>query len=333
MNGLVTPHPSLPNFPEVVDSTIRAAFANCFRKGYWEFIRKKRKPGGNIHQLFGGCLAKAMEVCRKSFYVHGLSQDDAITEGILAATDMWETGEGDSLVPQGRNSGANKTYSALIDAIDSYFVRWSMEDDMVVPLRLPNGELFIEKTFAFPVDGTSHPVTGNPILYAGRLDMLGKWKDTGLYVGVDEKSSGYLGESWMANWPMRGQITGYMRGCEVYGYKIRHFHIRGIGILKTDITFAENIQNRAEWQIDSWLAQVRKDINRAAAAYIEMCREQEIHGFDGRGMEKHWDQNFDSVCSSYNGCPYMDLCTSEHPDRWLRGNYVDVDWNPLREIE
>jgi hypothetical protein len=326
-------NPNIPDFPEVFDSTIRASFANCFRKGYWEFIRKKRKPGGNIHQLFGGCFAKAMEVCRKSFYIRGLSQDDAITEGLLVATEMWETAEGDNLVPGGKSSGANKTYAALVDAIDSYFTRWSMEDDAIVPLRLPNGELFIEKTFAFPVEGTRHPVTGNPIAYSGRLDMLGEWKDTGLYVGIDEKTSGYLGESWAANWPMRGQLSGYCYGSSVFGYKIRHFHIRGIGILKTDITFAENLQSRDEWQIDAWLIQIRRDINRATAAWIEMYREQQANGFDGRGMEKHWDQNFDSVCSSYNGCPYMDLCTSENPDRWLRGNYIDVDWEPLRERE
>lgn len=326
-------NPNIPDFPEVIDSTIRAAFANCFRKGYWEFIRKKRKPGGNIHLLFGGCFAKAMEATRKAYYIQGLSQDDAITEGLLAATEMWEAGEGDTLVPQGRSSGANKTYAALVDAIDSYFTRWSMEDDSIVPLRLPNGELFIEKTFAFPVDGTRHPRTGNRIIYGGRLDMLGEWKDTGLYVGIDEKSSGSLGSSWAQNWVLRGQISGYCHGSSVYGYKIRHFHIRGIGIMKEDITFAENLQTRGDWQIDSWLVQIRRDINRATAVYVEMYREQEANGFDGRGMEKHWDQNLDSVCSSYGGCPYMDLCTSENPDRWLRGNYIDVDWEPLRERE
>lgn len=319
----------IPDFPEIWDSTIRAAFANCHRKGYWEFIRKKRKPGGSIHLIFGGCFAKAMEVCRNSFYIHGLSQDDAIAEGIIAATNMWEASEGDSLVPH-KGTASYKTYAALVDAIDSYFTRWSMEDDSIVPLRLPNGELFIEKTFAFPVEGTAHPITGKPIIYAGRLDTLCEWKDAGVYIGIDEKTSSSLGNSWALNWILRSQFTGYMHGCSIYGYKIRHFHIRGIGILKEDITFAEDLQNRADWQIDVWLEQIRKDINRAAAIWLLMYVDQEKNGFDGRSLERHWDQNFDSVCSSYGGCPYMDLCTSQNPEKWLN-NYIDVDWNPLRE--
>ena len=313
----------IPPFPEVWDSTIRAAFANCQRKGYWEFIRNIRKPGGNIHQLFGGCFARAMEAARRSFYIHDRPQEEAIFEGIIAATEMWDKAEGDSLVPH-KGPSANKNYAGLVDAIDSYFTRWSLEDDSISPLRLPNGDLFIEKTFAFPIDGTSHPVTGAPIIYAGRLDMLGEWKDAGVYVVIDEKTSSSLGDAWASSWPMRGQITGYMHGSAIYGYKVRHAHIRGIGILKQDITFAENLQNREDWQIENWLIQVRKDINRAAATYIQMCN-------DPSPLEKHWDQNFDSVCGSYGGCSYMDLCTSQNPDRWLRGNYETVEWNPLRE--
>ncbi len=324
--------PNLPPFPEIWDSTIRSAFANCYRKGYWEFIRKRRRPGGNIHLLFGGCFAKAMEIARKSFYVGGKSQDVSIIEAIIAATDMWETGDGDALVPH-RGPPANKTYAGLVDAIASYFERWPLENAEVVPLRLPNGDLFIEKTFAFPVEGTSHPITGKPVIFAGRLDMLGTWEGGGdLIIGVDEKTSGYLGDSWAANWPMRGQITAYCYGSALFGYRIRSFHIRGIGILKTDITFAPDLQNRRDWQLRRWLQQTKNYINRASDLYIRMVAEQEANGFDGKHMEDHWDINEDQACSAYGGCPYMDLCTSEHPERWLN-NYEVVDWNPLATRE
>jgi len=318
----------IPEFPEIWDSTIRAAFANCSRKGYWEFIRNRRKPGGNIHQLFGGCFAKAMEVARRSFYERGLSVETSMIEAVIAATNMWEAGEGDELVPH-KGGAANKTYAGLIDAIDSYFTRWPLDSDDIIPLRLPNGELFIEKTFAFPVDGTTHPRTGRSIVYAGRLDMLGVWKDTGFNIVIDEKTSTQLGDAWAASWPMRGQFSGYCKGSETYGYKIRHAIIRGIGILKSDITFAEDIQNRKQWQIDNWLIQIRKDINRAIDTYNKMYADQAKNGFDGRHLEDHWDQNFDSVCGSYGGCSYIGLCTSENPDRWLH-NFDEVIWNPLR---
>lgn len=318
---------NIPQFPQVWDSTIRSAFANCQRKGYWEYIRNRRKPGGSIHLLFGGCLAKAFEIARRSYYERGLSERDSITEALIAATDMWVESDGDELVPH-KGSASNKTYPALVDAIDSYFTRWSLTDDQITPLRLPDGTLFIEKTFSFPVSGTSHPITGVPIVYAGRLDMLGVWKDTGFNIIIDEKHSTQLGDAWAASWPMRGQISGYCVGSSLFGYKIRHAHIRGIGILKQDITFAENIQTRADWQLDIWMNQIRKDINRASDTYKLMYEDQERHGFDGKRLEDHWDQNFDSVCSSYGGCPAMDLCTSQNPERWLH-NYDELVWNPL----
>jgi hypothetical protein len=314
----------LPDFPECWDSTIRSAFANCPRKGYWEFIRNLRKPGGNIHLLFGGCFAKAMEVARKSYYIKGLSPTSAQVEGIIAATQMWEAGDGDELVPH-VGLAANKTYAALIDGIDSYFERWSLDSDLVRPLELPNGELFIEKTFAFPIPGTSHPQTRKPIIYAGRLDMLGVWKDTGLNIVVDEKTSSQLGERWSSNWPMRMQITGYCKGAEIYGFKIRHAHIRGIGILKNDITFAEEIQNRDRWRIDRGMEQIRRDINRATEMYTKMSEDLE------HGLEYHWDTNEDSACSSYGrGCQFIPLCTSQKPERWVH-NYDEVIWNPLAD--
>lgn len=317
----------IPPFPEVVDSTIRAAFADCNRKGYWQFIRQRRKREGNIDLVFGGCFAKGMECARKAYYNDGLSERNSITEGLIAATAMWEDHEADTLVPY-KGSKANKTYSALVDAFDSYFVRWPLDDAEIMPLRLPNGELFIEKTFAFPLDGTSHPITGKPIVYAGRLDMLGEWKDAGLYIGIDEKTSTQLGDAWAARWLLRGQITGYCRGSSLYGFKIRHFHIRGIGILSKDITFAENLQNRHDWQIETWEKQVTKDINRATDTWRKMYHDQEVNGFNGKHLEEHWDQNLDTMCSSYGGCDFQDLCSSQNPERWLN-NYDIAEWNPL----
>jgi hypothetical protein len=316
----------IPDFPEVWDSTIRASFANCMRKGYWEFIRNLRKSESNIDLLFGSAFAKAMEVARKSYYVHGRPAYAAQIDGIIAATNIWERENGDEVVPH-KGDAANKTYAGLVDAIDSYFQRWPLDTDELRPLALPNGELFIEKTFAFPIDGTAHPRTGKPIIYGGRLDMLSVWKDADLCIGVDEKTTTRLGDSWSNRWLLRAQFTGYCKGAEIYGYRVRHFHIRGIGIMKNDIAFAENIQTRKPWQIDSWLSQTRRDINRAIRTYQRMCLEPEL------GLHTYWDQNLDAVCTLYNKpCSYIDLCASEKPERWIH-NYDDVVWNPLADRE
>lgn len=66
---------------------------------------------------------------------------------MIAATDYWSD-DGDSLVPE-RGPPSNKTYDALIDAIDSYFQKWPLDIDKLQPYRLPDGSPFVEKTFAF----------------------------------------------------------------------------------------------------------------------------------------------------------------------------------------
>lgn len=145
--------------------------------------------------------------------------------------------------------------------------------------------------------------------------MLGL-KDDVLFV-VDEKTTKALGDSWMKNWKLRSQLTGYCWAAQEYGYPVAGAIIRGISILKTKFGHAEVIEPRARWEIDRWLHQLARDINRAI-----QCWE-----------EDYWDYDLDASCSSYGGCPYLDLCTSPHPERWVETAYVKRVWNPLEVLE
>jgi hypothetical protein len=42
-----------------------------------------------------------------------------------------------------------------------------------------------------------------------------------------------------------------------------------------------------------------------------------------------WSFNLDESCNLYGGCPFMTLCESGDPDRWIDQYYRVRHWNPL----
>ena len=45
--------------------------------------------------------------------------------------------------------------------------------------------------------------------------------------------------------------------------------------------------------------------------------------------EGYFDYNFADACTSYGGCPFMDLCESDHPERWY-SQFEKRTWSPLQ---
>src|SRR5712671_5759823 len=299
--------PPLPPFPRVFDSTMRSSLVACPRQFYWQYLRHLRKPGVSIHLHFGGCFARGLETTRKAFYRDGLSDIDALCTGIAEIVNSW----GDVEPPD--TPRMYKTLPACIDALASYVEQWPLREDRLQPYRMPNGEPAIEMSFAVPVPGTAHPTTGDPLVYAGRFDMLGWWDDAQTIFVCDEKTSGQLGSSWRNNWRLRGQLTGYVWGCRSYGIRAAGAIVRGSGILAGDITHEEVIETRPDWQVEQWLSQLRYDLNRAATLWLDMRAMALARASPSRDA---WPQALDAACSSYGGCPCLPLCDSQYPERW-----------------
>lgn len=305
----------LPAFPEVVDNTIRSTFVACPRKFYWSNLRNLHKDETSISLHFGGCFASGLEVARKAFYLDERSVAYALQAGVTKIISAWGDVETDER--------EKKTLPAAVDALTSYFERWPLGEDALVPYRAPTGEPFIETSFSFPLAGTRHPVTGNPIVYAGRFDMVGQIGGTTFI--CDEKTSYSLGAQWRNNWRMRAQLTGYCAAMQRYNIPVNDCIIRGVGILKGDITFEEVYEHRPQWMIDAWEKQVVVDINNAIMAWHEM------QFLDGITLPEYtaWYQNLDNSCSSFGGCLYLPLCESNTPEKWI-GDYTLRVWDPLQ---
>lgn len=293
------------NFPSVVDSTMIAAFRACPRKFWWNYIRRIEPQGQNIHLHAGASFAAAMNAARFAFYVKGETADDAVMMGVAALCQHWgPTYE----APEGENKSLDRMMLAVVE----YFHEYPLETDLIKPLKISEGKIATEITFALPLDeAPRHPITGDPIIYAGRFDMIGE-RDGVLFI-VDEKTTSQLGPTWANQWTLRSQFTGYAWGAKSYGYPVAGAIIRGISILKEKYGHAQVITYRPEWQINRWLHQINRDIERMVQSYLT----------------QEWDFNLDHSCSAFGACPYLRLCENIDPEPFIPLYYQENKWDPL----
>jgi hypothetical protein len=289
-------------FPDVVDSTIRASWKSCPTKFYWEFCRQIAPKGGSVDLIAGGAFAKGLEVVRKSFHKEKRSYPESLHEGMKAAIAEW----GDFECPEHKQQ---KNISRVIQALEFYFFKWPIESDPVQPYFWAEGEPAVEFTFSIPLP-ILHPQTGNPIIYGGRLDMIGVFNDQ-IFL-VDEKTASQLGPTWGSKWNLRGQFTGYAWAAKQTGLPVAGAIVRGISFLKTGFGAAESLQFRADWQLESWYEQLLTDVEAMVSDW----------------NRRQFSQSFADSCESYSGCPFMQLCEAKDPEVWTP-NYAPRVWNPL----
>lgn len=291
-------------FPTLIDSTMRSTYVSCPTKFLWEWLYRLSPTEISTDLHAGGAFACALEAARRSYYERKESPEQALADGAIALIDYWGDFEGDEKNP--------KNLLSTLGALDDYFQQYPLQSDVLTPAVI-GGKLGIEFTFAIPIPDTSHPVTGDPILYGGRADMIARMNNETLFI-CDEKTTKQLGPNWSKQWDMRGQFIGYTWAGRVLGrLPIMGTIVRGISFLKGDYGHASAMLFHPDWMIDCWLEQLSADVNRMKEDFLA-----------GR-----WAQNFDSSCASYSGCPYQRLCLSEEPEVWMSQFYRRNTWNPL----
>lgn len=290
-----------PMFPHTWDSTMLASFRSCPQKCFRTYVEHWKPKAESVHLVAGGAFAKGIEVARKAFFDHGVSREDAEAAGLEALMAAY----GDFDCP----SDSAKSLTRMCGALEFYLAAYPFGDDGMAP-HVVGGKNAIEFSFAEPL-GINHPVTGDPILYTGRSDLIAEYMN-GIYV-VDEKTTSSLGASWSKQWEMRSQFTGYVWAARRAGIEAAGAIVRGVSILKTKYDTQQAITHRSQYEIDRWQDQTQRDILRA----IEMWRE-------GR-----WDFNLDHACGEYGGCSMVEVCKSPEPESWLPIYFERRVWDPL----
>lgn len=325
-----------PMFPHVVDATMLAAFRSCPQKMFRSYVEHWKPKAESVHLVAGGAFAKGIEVARRAFFEgvyetpeiaefwnedkretervvtwtisDGLKGDRGLAEaqGLMALIARY----GDFDCPPDSAKSLERTAGAL----EFYFDQYPLGADGMTPVSFEGGRHAIEFSFAEPTT-VMHPVSGDPILYAGRADMIAEFAG-GTYI-VDEKTTSSLGASWPKQWEMRGQFTGYIWAAERIGIHCAGAIIRGVSILKTKYDTMQVVTNRSEYEVDRWEEQTRRDI-------LKMIRCWE---------EGYWDWAMDGACSEYGGCSMMRICKSDDPETWLPMYFEQRVWDPLARKE
>jgi hypothetical protein len=275
---------------------------SCPRKFYWEFIRQYGAGKTSIHLHFGASFAKGVEVFREAFYGQKKSWDDSMHDGLLAIMREWGDYEEDE--------GSVKTFPVCCLALVSYFTEFAPATDPIQPWTKSDGSPAVEFSFALPIPEVPHPVTGDPLIFCGRFDMLGLFNSQ--LMVVDEKTCSQLGATFASQWDLRAQFLAYTYAARQYGYPVMGAIVRATCIKKSGLAHTTVTVQCPEWLVNQWYEQLVRDLKRM----VENFRE----GF--------WDQNFADSCTSYSGCSFKRLCTSRDPERWLEAYYVPRVWDP-----
>lgn len=309
--------------PQHIDSTMLSCFRSCPRRFYNEFVLGLRPAALSKDLHAGACFASALEDVYQGIFAHKEPFDDALKRAFANFVKNW----GDFVPPK----ESPKTQENVWHAVEEYFRNWSPLTDPVQPYD----ENSFEFTFGIPLlpalpvlarDGIGQGLTistvntdcfplhpsGQPFIYSGRFDLLGKYFDKP--VVRDEKTTTSIASRWSDQWNLRSQFLGYCWACQQSGLPIDTVVVRGVGILKTKITLVEAIKTYSDHMIAKWLEQTRRDLWR-----LRRCWD-----------EGYFDYNLADACTSYGGCSFTDLCTSPEPERWY-GNFVTKRWNPLRK--
>lgn len=295
-----------PMFPHAIDSTILSTFRSCPQKFLRQYIQHWKPRAQSVHLVAGGAFAKGIETARMAFFEKGASPEEACALGMGALI----TAYGDFECPPDSAKSLERTLGAL----EFYFEQYPLGQDGMDPIALPDGRKAIEFSFAEPLP-FNHPVTGDPVLYTGRADMVAEFAG-GIYP-VDEKTTSSLGASWSRQWEMRSQFTGYCWAVRQLGIKPAGAIVRGVSILKTKYDTQQIITYRADFEMDRWLEQTVRDLQRMQAAW----------------ESGWWDYALDGACTEYGACPFVQICKSPNPDTWLNTHYEQRVWDPLARAE
>jgi len=285
-----TPDSLTPQFPAVVDATMRREYLSCPRAFYFRYILGlTRATGTSIHLLAGGAFAAGCETVRHSFYDTTSptcgDADASIALGIEALLRHF----GDYSTPH------LKSPTRMSEALDYYFsVAFPLTSDRLTPL-LRDGVAQVEFSFLIPL------VSLPDISYAGRYD--GFFTDGISNYILDDKTTSALGQSWVRQWDLRSQFTGYVFAATSAGIRVSGCVVRGISILKTKFGHAEVITQRTSADLDRWWEVMNLDFQRA---YSDFCNLPSEPGL--APPLSLFPPNLDSACCAFSGCQFCDLC-------------------------
>ena len=295
----------LNDFPEVFDNTMRVAADSCPRKFQLAHIHHLRHGDTSIHLLAGGAYAAGLEQLRLSYFRDGEREKARyIGVGLIAAIRHWYSLDEDPRLDE------VKSLPNVLCAIYYYTTQFPLGTDWLTPI-VDEGNPLVEFTFAIPLE-QRHPRSGNPLLYTGRFDVFAEY--AGNPAVYDDKTTQRLGPSWIKQWELDSQISGYIWAAREYGYDCDTAFIRGVSFLKRSCGNAQAISHRTDFEIRDW----RNTLDYTLDQMLELYETRTV-----------FPKSLGNACKEYGGCPYVSLCKKENWREWIEPEFNVHVWNPL----
>jgi hypothetical protein len=294
-----------PILPAYIDSTMVNCFRGCPQKFYNEYILGLRPPDTSIDLHAGAVFSATLERFYREVYTNGLDTSVALARAFATFQNEW----GDFVI---RKEGHPKTPENMWSAVEDYVRVYPPRSDSVQPYFTGAGATF-EYSFAIPLDFPGfprHPVSGDPFIYVGRFDLLGRKSDRPVI--RDEKTAQRLESNWAEKWDLRSQFLGYCWALQHLGIPCSTVVVRGVIITKTTVRQVEAIKIYSQHLIERWFGQLKRDLDHLVDCW-------------GDG---YFDYNLGDTCTQYSHCPFIPLCSSSQPANWY-DSYEVRRWNPL----
>lgn len=263
----------------------------CARKYYYSQVLELVPQEENVHLLFGGWLAEAIETYHRLISTeidHNTAVRDVISSTLIKSYGKLNTNDLRDL----KGSARYKTREHLIRSIVWYLDEY--ENDPCKTIILANGTPAVELTFRFQIH--------DDIWLRGKVDRLVNYASDP-YI-QDQKSTGTtIGPYYFKQFNPHTQMSLYTVAADiVWKTPVKGVMIDAIQVAVGFTRFERGFTPRTSDQSAEWL--------QYAEYHIKLTWD---------AAEHNWPMN-DSSCNKYGGCPFLEVC-SKSPS--VRQDYLD----------
>lgn len=284
------------------DQTSIKLAEECLYKYKLRMLDGWRGRGGNVHLIFGGVYASALEHFHK-YRAQGMDHEEALITVVREAlVATWITGEEPGPWISDHNT---KTRENLIRTIVWYFEHF--RDDPCQTVILSSGVAAVEHSFQLPVD--------DGIIFAGHLDRLVDYGGK-IYIQDQKTTGSTITPRYFLSYNPDTQVSMY----SFAGKAIFHLPIKGLMIDAAQIAvgftrFERGFIFADEASLNEWYDDTMATIQRAIKAT----------------KENYFPKNRSS-CHKFAGCEFREVCSrSPHVrEQFLKADFEQGErWDPL----
>ena len=296
-------------FPIFISNTDLSLWSECELKWFRSRCQMLRKYAFNIDLTAGGAFASAIEFARKNYYNEGRTAEEAVDISYDFILELLHEQElQDEL----------KSPERMALAVKDYFKHFPLDTDEVQPVKLKSGSHAIEHKFTLELP-INHPELGVPLIFKGKLDMLGT------YMGrtwiVDEKTCKAIPRTQGALLAMSGQFVGYAWAARELGIPIQGVLVRKVAIQKAGNKIEQFEVPITDFMIDLWYDSMIKKVTQMVFNYLEVI--QGRHTF-----KEAFLADFQSGCTAYfKPCAFREGCSSKHGEGFIQAEFDQIAWN------